>query len=57
MELRAFSICRTCFEVHPASMACPHCAAGGTSVKSEQPAGREPSSRHQPVSARLTAER
>ncbi|HUH02880.1 MAG TPA: hypothetical protein VML75_12870 [Kofleriaceae bacterium] len=27
MELRAFSICRTCFEAYSARSACPHCAS------------------------------
>lgn len=27
MELRAYSICRTCFEAYPDRSACPHCAA------------------------------
>ncbi len=26
MELRAFAVCRRCYEAHPASLDCPYCA-------------------------------
>lgn len=32
MELRAFSICRGCFEVYASSRFCPHCAADNVAV-------------------------
>jgi len=26
VELRAFAVCRRCYEAHPASLDCPYCA-------------------------------
>jgi hypothetical protein len=40
MELRAFAICRGCFEVYPTSRYCPHCATDGLAARPPAPAPR-----------------